>query len=120
MTTDDSNKGGYLSGLVMGAMLGAAAVFFLGTKKGRKLAQVMQEKGTQGLEDLEGIAAEIEQKGSQFAHKAIKATHDLEVKAKTTKKAVAKVAKRELTHLQKLQARGRAAADRYFQSANSK
>lgn len=103
-----------MSGFVMGALVGAAFVFFSGTKRGKRMAKVMRQKGGQTLKDLEGLVKEIEEKGSTFTQKAKVATTELKKQAKSKQKQVATVAKKQLTHIKKLQQKGRAAAARYF------
>ena len=92
MTETKSHGGGYFSGLIAGAILGAAAVFLWGTKKGRHLTKVIQDKGGDAFNELEDLAHQ----------------------AKSTEKKVVKIAQKQLTHLQKLGAKGRSAASRYF------
>ncbi len=118
MTNEDKRHGsGYMSGFVMGALVGSAAVFFFGTKKGKKTAKLMSQTGSKTLKDLEKLAHEIEEKGETFAKKAKVVTKKLEKQTKSNKKKVTVTAKKKLTHIKKLQNRGRAAAARYFQKA---
>jgi len=109
-------KSGHSGGFLTGALLGAAAVFFFGTKKGKKMAKTMHKQGTKSFKELEGLLAEIETKGQEFAKQAKVTTKSLEKKAKSTKKVVNKEAKKKLTHIKKLQQKGRSAAARYFKN----
>lgn len=114
---NDPNRqhgGGYMSGFMMGAMIGAAAVFFLGTKKGKHVAKVIRKKGNKSFKDLEELLQEIEDKGEVFAKKAKVVTQKLEKQAQSTSKDINKIAKKKLSHIKKLQEKGRAAAARYF------
>lgn len=115
MNEPEKSGGGYFSGFMMGALIGAAAVFFFGTKKGKKVAKLMQSEGISGLKDLKKLAAEIETKGETFAEEAKKVTQELEKKAKSGKKELTSQAKKQLSYIKKLQAKGRAAAAHYFQ-----
>lgn len=45
-----SNK--FFDGLLWGAVLGGAVVFFMGTEKGRKLFKTIREEGLAGLHEL--------------------------------------------------------------------
>lgn len=46
---DHHTGGGFSSGLIFGAVLGAGAVFLLGTKGGRKILKTLTENGIDGL-----------------------------------------------------------------------
>jgi gas vesicle protein len=51
---NDTNKSGgnFFSGFIIGALVGAAIVFFLGTKKGKKLLKVISEEGMDKLNNV--------------------------------------------------------------------
>jgi gas vesicle protein len=44
--------GGFQNGLVVGLVVGAAAVFFLGTTKGKQILKALAENGFEDLTDL--------------------------------------------------------------------
>jgi hypothetical protein len=44
--------GRFSDGFLMGALVGGAAVFLLGTKKGNKVLQAITEEGIEGLSDF--------------------------------------------------------------------
>lgn len=53
MNNDTNRSGGnFFSGFLLGALIGAAMVFFLGTKKGEKILKAISEKG---LNDISNI-----------------------------------------------------------------
>jgi len=114
MGDDRRGGGGYTSGFVMGALMGAAAVFFFGTKEGKRMARVLGKKGGKTFKDLEKLVDEIEKRGEKFAQEAKVVTKKLEKQARSGKKAATKSAKKKLSHIKKLQEKGRAAAARYF------
>lgn len=114
-TSKPRHRRGYMSGFFAGAFLGAAAVFFLGTKKGKRLAKTMRKEGGKTFKDLESLLGEIEVKSEKFAQGAKVVTKKLEKQAQSTKKEVTKTAQKKLTHIKKLQDKGRAAASRYFE-----
>ncbi len=112
--TEENKGGGYFNGFLLGLAAGAAAVFFLGTKRGRHIAKEVGRQSQKSLEDLEELAKDIEVKGEQFVGKAKIVTQELQAKAKSASTDVAAAAKEQLTRIQKLQAKGKAAAERYF------
>ena len=48
----NNNNGRFSDGFLMGAIIGGAAVFLLGTEKGNKVLKVMIQEGRAGLSDL--------------------------------------------------------------------
>lgn len=72
--TENRNKGSSFShGFLIGLVVGAALVFFLGTKKGRKLLRTISEEGLEGIFNLEEFMGEDEDqeeagKGSSMTH----------------------------------------------------
>lgn len=55
-----SNNSGskFFDGLLWGTLLGGAAVFFLGTKKGRKLFKIITEEGLEGMGEIGNLIQE--------------------------------------------------------------
>lgn len=65
--TESSGQGKFFNGFLLGLLVGAAVVFLLGTKKGKKLLKAISEEGidnisnileeaekTEGLDEAEG------------------------------------------------------------------
>lgn len=48
----NKSNGNFGSGFVIGALVGAAIVFFLGTKKGRKILKIISEKGIDNISGM--------------------------------------------------------------------
>jgi len=48
---ENHNSGKFTTGFLLGAMIGAAAVFLLGTKKGKKILKAITDEGI-NLQDL--------------------------------------------------------------------
>jgi len=113
--SDRDREGGFLQGLVMGAILGAGAYYFLTqTKEGEKVKKRIKKKGEEALDDLADLVDEFEEKGEEFQAQAKKLQAELESKAKGVKKEVAAEAKEKLTHIDKLRERGRQATKTFF------
>ena len=53
MNNDTQRSGGnFSSGFLIGALVGAAVVFFLGTKKGKRILKVISEKGLDNVTNI--------------------------------------------------------------------
>ena len=48
----NNNGNKFMDGLVLGAVLGGAAVFFLGTRTGKNLLKIVSEQGLDGFVNL--------------------------------------------------------------------
>ena len=51
---NDTNKssGNFFSGFLLGALIGAAVVFFLGTKKGKRILKTISEEGLDNISNI--------------------------------------------------------------------
>jgi len=62
METKVENKkdkgSGFFTGFMLGMIVGAALVYFLATKKGKKLLQKFSENGVEGVSNLEELVEE--------------------------------------------------------------
>lgn len=94
--------GGFLSGLVWGIALGAFGLFLFGTDRGNKLRRYLRSHGQKLLDELEEI---------YDADKATEAGEELPTLEKKLGKSLSESG---TNHIQKLQARGRATARRFF------
>ena len=52
MDTSNRTSNNFFSGFLIGALFGAAVVFFLGTKKGKELLKIISEKGMDNVSHL--------------------------------------------------------------------
>lgn len=52
MNNNGNSNGGFMTGLLLGALIGGGAVFLLGTKKGKKLLKTISEEGLEGISEL--------------------------------------------------------------------
>lgn len=58
MNSNQGHSGGFFSGFLWGALLGAGAVLLLNTKKGKKLLKTLTEEGADGIANLEEFIEE--------------------------------------------------------------
>lgn len=58
MENNNGNK--FLTGFLLGAIIGAGIVFFLGTKRGKKILKNLSEDGFDNIQELLENAGELE------------------------------------------------------------
>jgi polyhydroxyalkanoate synthesis regulator phasin len=113
--SDRHHSNGFLNGLILGALLGAGAFYFLtSTEEGKKIKKDLQEKGKDALENLADLIAEVEERGEEFKQRAKKIQAQLEEKAKSLQVRVAEEAQEQLAHIDSLRERGREVGGRFF------
>ncbi len=49
---ENKHSSGFMNGLLLGIIIGAALVFFLGTKKGKELLRTITEEGLEDFSEL--------------------------------------------------------------------
>ncbi|MDO8659595.1 MAG: hypothetical protein Q7K54_03250 [Candidatus Parcubacteria bacterium] len=52
MENNNHSGNNFLNGFLLGALFGAAVVFFLGTKKGKKLLKAISEEGAENISNV--------------------------------------------------------------------
>src|SRR3989344_3293036 len=60
--SSENHPGGFTSGMLMGAIIGAAAVYVVASPEGRKKAKKLLEEGQKLAEELEQKTHEVKQK----------------------------------------------------------
>lgn len=60
MTNNNGGGGNFINGFFWGALIGAGAVFLLGTKRGKKLLKVVTEQGLDKLSGIEELVDEFD------------------------------------------------------------
>jgi gas vesicle protein len=101
------SESNFASGLLWGVIIGAIGMFFFATKKGKKLKNYLSEHGEKIFEELEELYEEKE------VGKKIKKLVEPQTKANKIKEKQDD-ATEDLTHIAKLQERGRKAARNFF------
>jgi polyhydroxyalkanoate synthesis regulator phasin len=113
--SDSGRNNNLLTGLILGALVGAGLVYFLtSTEEGKKIKKQLQEKGKITLDKLADLIEEVEEKGEEFKQKAKKIQAQLEEKARDIQGRVAEEAKEQLVHIDELRERGQEASKRFF------
>lgn len=113
--SDRDRHNGFLSGLVLGVLIGAGLYYFLtSTEEGKKVKKELKKKGEDALDNLADLIEEVEERGEEFKERAKGIQAELEEKAKDVREEVAEEAKEQLTHIDKLRERGRKATKKFF------
>lgn len=79
----------FFDGLILGAVIGSAAVFLLGTKSGKNLLKILSEQGLDGIKDLiEEYNLDTEEDFEDDSEEVVEKAHDVasEVKDYVTEK----------------------------------
>jgi len=112
---DRDRHGGFLSGLVLGALIGVGLAYFLtSTEEGKKVKKQLKKKGEDTLDNLAEIIEEVEEKGEEFKKKAKEIQLELEKKTGDVREEIAEEAKEQLTNIDSLRERGRKATKKFF------
>lgn len=81
MNNNQGHSGGFFSGFLWGAFLGAGAVLLLNTKKGKRLLKTLTEEGADGIANLEELITEvIGEKEEEIATPKEKSAHSKSAK----------------------------------------
>ncbi len=103
-------------GLFLGGLIGALLIVLLGTEKGKKLADKLQEEGLDFLSDtkekVEGKIGELEHRGEKLIEQGKELEKELVATVSEAgadlSEEVAEKTDEALAHIEKLQERGRA------------
>lgn len=100
----------FLAGFFIGGLLGAATIFFVGTKEGKKAAKMLRSKGEEVMGELEDQVEELEQKGKELVKQGedIKeqVMEKLEDKSEELSETATKKLDSALAHIEELQEQG--------------
>lgn len=106
----EKQSNNFLTGLVLGVLAGVGLAYFLtSTKEGKRIKDQIEEKGSEALDELQDLIADLEEKSAEFKDKAAKIEEALENKAG----AGADVA---LSQIEKLRDRGRHAVKSFIRN----
>lgn len=100
----------FLAGFFIGGLIGAATIFLLGTKEGKKAGKFLKQKGEDVVDILEDQVEELEQKGKDLVKQgeAIKdqVMEKLEDKSEELTETATKKLDSALAHIEELQEHG--------------
>jgi len=101
----------FLAGFFIGGLLGAATIFLLGTKEGKKYKKILENKGKDVIDDLEDEIEVLEQKGKELARhgEVVKeqVMEKLEDKSEELSESATKKLDSALAHIEEIQEHGR-------------
>lgn len=120
MSDSDNSLSNLITGLVLGALVGAGFYYFLTqTEEGKKVKRIVKDKGEDLLDELTEIVEDIENKGKHFKERVQVAQSQLEEKVGDIKKEVCEEAKEGLSQIDQLRERGRRAAKFFLRHGRS-
>lgn len=100
----------FLAGFFIGGLLGAATIFFIGTKEGKKAAKMLRHKGEEVIDELEDQVEDLEQKGKELVKQGevIKeqVMEKIEDKSEELNETATKRLDSALAHIEELQEHG--------------
>ena len=101
----------FLAGFFIGGLVGAAIIFFMGTKEGKKAKILLERKGKDILDDLEGEIEDLEQKGKELAKRGEVVKEQVIEKLEDTSDEFTESATKKLdsalAHIEEIQEHGR-------------
>src|SRR5258706_16129718 len=101
----------FLAGLFIGGLVGAAAIFFLGTKEGKKAGKFLKQKSQDVADELEDQVEQLEQKGKDLVKQGEEIKEQviekLEDKSEELTETATKKLDSALAHIEELQEHGR-------------
>jgi gas vesicle protein len=114
------NQPNFLNGFFWGTLVGGISIFLFGTESGKRLKKFLNEHGEQILDELEKTYGKVNKQ--QNILKKLTVAKPIRKSSKTDTKKPEKQestkllesTKQDLSHIQKLQERGRTAAQRFF------
>lgn len=93
----------FLAGLFIGGLLGAATIFFIGTKEGKKAGKLIKDELEDKVEELEQKGKELLKQGEEIKEQVIEKLED--TKEELTETATKKLDS-ALAHIEELQEHG--------------
>ena len=111
------NADGFFKGFLLGALIGAGVVYFSATEEGKKNKEKIKKKGLEILKDLDKIADDLEDKGTNWVKKVEDFSHQAKDKAELYSDKTKEKIAQSLDNIGIIQQRGRQLADearRYF------
>jgi gas vesicle protein len=111
MSEHSNPDGKFVFGFLLGGIIGALTIFFLGTKEGKKTGKLLEEKGKDFLDELQDKVDELEHQGKELVKKGEelkeKVVEQMEDKRDTVTQEAAVKMDTALEHIEKLQEHGR-------------
>jgi gas vesicle protein len=100
----------FLAGFFIGGLLGAAIIFFIGTKEGKRAGKFFKQKGEEVVDALEDQVEELEQKGKELVKQGEEIKEQvmekLDDKSEELTETATKKLDSALAHIEELQEHG--------------
>jgi len=115
MSHNDSQGSNFIRGLVTGAAIGAALVWFLNsTEKGKEVKEQIKDKGEETLNNLNDFVQDLEEKGKDFKKKVADIKENLEKKVKDFRQDIVEEGKMGLERIEEIEEKSHKAAKKFF------
>jgi gas vesicle protein len=109
--TDHRDEGKFWFGFFLGGLLGAIILFFIGTREGKKTGKLIQERGEDLVDDLQGRLEDLKKKGKELAEQGQELKEQVMGTIEEKKENLTNDAKEKidtaLAHIEEIQERGR-------------
>lgn len=113
--SENQKKSSFLPGLVSGLIIGAGIVYYLTqTEEGKKLKNKLVVKGSEALDGIKEIVADLEERGEELQGRAKELQAQLEQKVSQVKAEVRAEADQKVEEIESLRTRGKEAAKKFF------
>lgn len=108
MKETKQGSGGFLIGMALGTLVGAAIYYFLDdTSPGKKTVKKIGDGAQDAITGLKEIVQDIDGEKDQIAQKTEKIGREIEEKISQAKQEIAQEVEKSLDQIEKLQSRGR-------------
>lgn len=101
----------FILGFFLGGIIGAITIFLIGTKEGKKTTKILQQRGSDFVDELQDKLNDLEEQGKELIKKGEalkeKVAEQIQEKKDEMSTETAKRVDSALSHIEDLQERGR-------------
>ncbi len=101
----------FILGFFLGGIIGAITIFLIGTKEGKKTTKILQQRGSDFVDELQDKLSDLEEQGKELIKKGEalkeKVAEQIQEKKEEMSTETVKRVDSALSHIEDLQERGR-------------